>query len=152
MEWRRFKKMPRVLLVTEEDDGTSTTVPYEENAWQSEVTTLLTENNRNLSELSSLLRSQSEASSTLVPSLLEANTRLTAQLQEMPRQVVELVTPLLTPPLLPPTIAVIETLHTDEPPLDESEEDPSEAVLETTEVIPEPVPVDEKTARRFKRF
>jgi hypothetical protein len=79
------------------------------------------------------VRQSNQASSTLVPSLLETNQSLTRQLQEMPRATMDLLTPLLSPPV------VIETLPTDEPSLEESAIDPLEVppVAEVTEVPPE---------------
>jgi hypothetical protein len=143
--------LAKKFLVTESDDGTRIEAPYEEGeAWQS-VSTELRETNRLLVETTTQLRNQSEASSTLVPTLLETNANLTAQLQRMPGEVMEMVRPLLTPPV----IAVVEPPPIETPLSDDSQtvvlesDGQKEAeVVDVTEIPPEAPP--EKARRRFQ--
>src|ERR1700734_3532960 len=121
----------------------------EEPEWQP-VLLAQQETNRLLFEVIAEMRNQSQASSTLVPSLLETNSRLTSQLQETPRMVVELLTPLISPP--PIVVAEISP-----PPSDDSLTDaPASAepmepeVIEVAEVIPPEPPAKQRP--KFRRL
>lgn len=111
--------------------------PEETPLWLETLLDANRETNNLLRELLALVKENQLASSTLVPSLLETNTRLTGQLQEMPSQMMALLTPLLSPP--PPVIAEVV--------------EPEESVVvpeavETAEVAPE-VPPEKPKKLRF---
>lgn len=111
--------------------------------WLTELLERTDATNQLMREVLLEIRNASQASSTLVPSLLETNQQLTRQLQETPQTILTMLTPLLSPPQPPIVLETAELESENEGDLEEAE------TLEAEEVTQE-VPNAER--RRKLRF
>jgi hypothetical protein len=120
----------------------------EVSEWES-VRLEVVANNAILRDVLAEVRQQNQTYSTLVPSLLETNTRLTQQIQESQATTLARMTELLIP-LQSPTPVIVMPLTDDSPMVVPESEEPKVAEETVEEELPPAPPEPEKPRRKFR--